>query len=155
MIDYRDMLTCVMRRLLGERNDCTVIACAVTCSVPYATAHDALENAGRLTGRGAPLAVQHRAFAALGFRIVPVNDARFENGWARLYHGKGRLSRSTTRTIGRRYPRGTFLAYTRRLGHVAALVDGEVHDWTAGRRCPVDVLGRVVPAEDACDESLL
>lgn len=49
--------------------------------------------------------------------------------------------KGTISTIGRRYPRGVFLVFVR--GHVAAMIDGEVLDWTAGRRHRVIKLVRI------------
>lgn len=47
----------------------------------------------------------------------------------------------TMTTVGRRFPTGIFLVFVR--GHVAALIDGEVQDWTAGRRHKVIRMERI------------
>ncbi len=51
----------------------------------------------------------------------------------------------TMTTINRLYPKGTYLVFVS--GHVAAMIDGEIMDWTAGRRHRVVDLLRITKIE--------
>lgn len=53
------------------------------------------------------------------------------------------VANCTMTTVGRRLPRGKFLVFIR--GHVAAVVDREVKDWTEGRKHRVKMVYRVTP----------
>jgi hypothetical protein len=50
----------------------------------------------------------------------------------------------TLKTVAKRYPRGTFYVHVR--GHILALVDGEILDWTAGSSRKVLAVNEVSPA---------
>jgi hypothetical protein len=97
-----------------------------------------------------------------GMDVELVNDEVIKKGWRRKKCGMSTWnmirfldhhridheeiqfngdSKGTMSTIGKRFPRGKFLVFVR--GHVAALVDGEVQDWTEGRRHRVIRLERV------------
>ena len=109
---------------LNERNDCTVKALAITTSIGYSRAHKIMGIMGRRKGRGlyckgGPLdTVKRMSIAArLAGRIVDSPD--YPQGY-------------TMSSIGVRYPHGNYLIFTS--GHVAALVNGTVQDWTKGRR---------------------
>lgn len=108
---------CEHSKLLKEANDCTVKAITAVTGVHYVDVHALLAKHGRPHRRGAQKHTQYRTLKDLGFvyRNVKLKDCK------------------TVRTLGRRFRgvKGTFLAWTR--GHVLAIVDGEVLDWTNGR----------------------
>lgn len=117
------MIDQVFRRSaeLGEDNDCSVKAVALACGLPYDAAHAAFEDAGRRHGRGVLTPQIFKALKVLKINTQPISHLRQPNG-----------SRYTPRTISRLLPFGRYLVYTR--GHVFALVDGQVLDWTKGRK---------------------
>lgn len=120
-------------RYAGERNDCTVIAVSIACRVPYNKAHAALGSYGRKRGRGANSTQWLGACRYLGCQWEQVNVGTQPNG-----------SGWTGCTIGRRFPRGYYLVRFR--GHLAAMVNGKVEDWTDGKRNRViDVYRVTVP----------
>lgn len=113
---------CILRRLdYNEHGDCSVIAVALTCRVDYDLAHVAMRAAGRKPRRGAFHEQIRKAVKSLGKEPQKYLIIRKPNG-----------SKYTPKTIGKAYPQGRYLVYTR--GHVFALVNGEVQDWTAGKK---------------------
>jgi hypothetical protein len=112
----------------NEYNDCTVKAIAITCDVPYKVAHKALANEGRKSRCGSYWSQQVRAINSLGYALETVGH--------------------TAKTINqvksdRVVQNGYFLAYVR--GHVAAVVNGKVEDWTDGRRHRIQKVFKVTP----------
>lgn len=114
----------------GERNDCSVKAVSIAARVPYNVAHDALAFFGRQNGRGVYMATALEAVKKLGCTFETDKQPRQSNG-----------SRWTAKTIGLGYPRGYFIVEFR--GHVAAMINGVVQDWTDGRRHQVICVYRV------------
>ncbi len=109
------------RKQLKEKNDCTVIASAITFRMPYKKAHEMCRIAGRTIGDGF---YSKHIFALMrirGFKITPVKNLKQKNG-----------SRYTPKTIGKRLKRGYYMVHVN--GHVLAVVNGVVHDWSKGRQ---------------------
>ena len=112
-----------------ETNDCAVKAIAIACDVPYRVAHKALELQGRKKRGGSALSWIHNAIKGLGFEINAVD--------------------TTAKTItslprDRQHNQGYYIALVS--GHVAAMVDGQVEDWSEGRRNRIKVLYKITPA---------
>ena len=109
------------QRLSGEHSDCSVIATSIVCRVPYNHAHKALASQGRRCGGGAYLSWTLSAARGLGCKVdsIPFGKQKNGSGW-------------TAASIGKRFPRGYYLVSMK--GHIAALVNGEMQDWTDGRR---------------------
>lgn len=99
----------------NETNDCAVKAVAIACNVAYSTAHAALKKHGRRDRKGTFHYTTFEAIKELGFKAdrVTLNNKR------------------TMRTVGFDCPRGRCLVFVHK--HVAAMVDGKVQDWSAGR----------------------
>lgn len=130
---------------LGESNDCTVRALAVTTGVAYEVAHAALAAAGRKNGKGTHFQVQLAALRALGFTMVAVDSRALINQYPGVHKGL----RNVTTHHPERFPTafagmGPALLYTP--GHVAGMTEGVVHDWTRGKAVRVRGIYRVVPA---------
>ena len=105
----------------GEHNDCTVKALTAATGLTYADCHAALAAQGRKKGHGCNwYSVGPKAAKALGFDLKLIPDHQY--------------SAKTMATVERDrfFRRGSYVAQVR--GHVAAVVDGQVIDWTAGRR---------------------
>ena len=116
----------------GEKNDCSVKAVALVCGVSYDEAHAAMAAQGRKKGRGAQTSSIELAVIALGKKIEVVNPKHI----IAQYPGVHKNLQNVTTHHPARFPDawkngGTYLAYIR--GHVLAIVDGVVHDWTVGR----------------------
>jgi len=107
---------------MNETNDCAVKALAIVGNLPYRVAHAALKDAGRKNRRGTLVPQIEEATKTLGLKTLNKVDA------PRKVTGAG----YTACTIPTLYPTGRHIVYTR--GHVFALIEGIVQDWTAGRR---------------------
>lgn len=112
----------------GEHNDCSVKAVAIACDVPYKVAHKALEKAGRKPRKGVyPHEIQ-AAIESLGYGVAQ---------WQVTAKTASKLG------IDPALQKGHFMVFVR--GHVAALKDGVVEDWTQGRRHRVNKVVKVYP----------
>lgn len=101
----------------GDTGHCSVVAVAVSCNVGYGRALKEMSKQGRMLRTGANVLQIHDAIRELGFDVV--RHKLDVNG--------------TVSTITRKLPKlGTFIAYVR--GHILTVRDGEVIDWSEGRR---------------------
>mgnify|MGYP003624225104 FL=1 len=99
-----------------DKNNCSVVAVAVTTGVAYGAAFKALEKVGRIRGDGASTSQIRKALDSLGYTTRTV-EKDFK----------------TVKTVTDRLPStGNFLAYTP--NHVLSIRNGRVIDWTEGRR---------------------
>lgn len=111
---------CRYRKQMNERMDCAVKAIAIVCRLTYKSAHVTLSQLGRKNGRRTPRPLILSAARVAGFEVTPVTRLRQKSG-----------SKFTPKTIGNKLKRGYYLAFIN--GHVISVVNGTVHDWTAGR----------------------
>lgn len=121
----------------GERNDCTVKALALTCQIPYEQSHEVFRKLGRRKGRGFRTMLAFPSFRKLGFQFEKITnqyggDTPLQPGTAYRY---------TPKTIGKLCKKGRYLAFCR--GHVFAVIDGKVMDWTEGRKHKIIKLFKV------------
>ena len=105
----------------GETNDCTVRALTASTGLDYDVCHAQLAKQGRKNRKGCHWTIEGpKAAAALGFTMRQLPRSEY---------------RAKTMITAERDPAlrsGRFAVLVR--GHVAALVDGKVVDWSAGRR---------------------
>lgn len=106
-----------------RKNDCGIIAVAIATQSSYEHVEKLFAELGRKLNRGVYI---YQIVAAC--RILTGLDTIKSDIAERQRNG----SRYTMKTIGKQYPRGRYILTCD--GHVAALVDGQVMDWTAGRR---------------------
>ena len=110
---------CKTSEKLGEENDCSVKALAIAGGVTYQKARAALRKHGRKKGEGAYNSQINNAAHSLGIRTI--------RSWPRTINDRMYTAKSITKV----YPKGSYiLSYS---GHVAAMVNGEVMDWTTGK----------------------
>jgi len=110
-----------------EDNDCSVVAIAIACGVNYTKVHQMFADVGR-SHRGP--AGTHSIIEILT-RLEQTNLEIFSQ--ERLKNMKTKIGRGlTSNNIVEALPKGRFIIETK--GHVAALVDGEIKDWTIKRR---------------------
>jgi hypothetical protein len=123
---------------LGESNDCTVKALALTTGIGYHEAHATMKAHGRPDGRGwymsapkywgMPYCVTLSVLAVHGHtaREIPLSVLRARAGVENLTIGR----------VASMLPRrGRYLVWVR--GHILAVVNGQIEDWTgawAGRK---------------------
>lgn len=115
---------------MREYNDCTVVATSIAARIPYNKAHDMLRLRGRKDRRGTNMMVMLDAVADAGCTIERITCPIQPNG-----------SRYTAKTIGKAFPKGYFIIEYR--GHVAAMINGEVQDWTDNRNHRVQNVFRI------------
>lgn len=102
---------------MQERKDCAVTAVTAVSNLPYAYVHKVFEECGRKRCHGTPFCITKQVLRKL-------------NIWAD--HTKEFEARTIV-SLARELPRkGRYLIQTK--GHILAAVDGEVIDWTKGRR---------------------
>lgn len=117
----------------GETKDCTVKALTAATGLDYGTVHKALADQGRKPRKGCHVFQMQAAAKALGFTMT----RRDRNSY-----------RAKTMTTAARDPRmraGSLICETS--GHVAAVINGEVIDWTAGRRHRIQGVYEVAAVE--------
>jgi hypothetical protein len=118
-----------------EKNDCAVKAIAIVANASYEEAHEALAKQGRRNGRGSTIVQIMAALKSLGVHV---------NGYINhVYHGGKNMGRCPIRDVTfrlrsvygmdrKQIAERRFLVLTR--NHILAVKDGEVQDWTEGRR---------------------
>ena len=111
-----------------EKNDCTVVATAATCNVQYWEAHRALKKHGRKKHTGAGPHIYLKAIKDLGFKTVWFEWSKI----CQMARDNGTTYLTSNNVVKALPPRGKYLIRTHT--HIAAVVDGEMVDWTEGRR---------------------
>lgn len=121
----------------NETNDCSVTALAITTGIRYDKAHKIMAMMGRKPGKGPACRVNgKRTYKSMHDTMrMAIKVAGRQAGIPETPQGY------TMNTIGERYSHGSYLVFTR--GHVAAVVDGVVEDWTKGRKHRVTHVIRV------------
>ena len=118
---YEKLKKARYRKSLKETNDCSVMAIAITCRLSYKASHELMAKFGRKNRRGANTFSILSAAKSLGFEITAVNNLVQGNGCG-----------YTVNTIGEKCKAGYYLAFVN--GHVLGVVNGDVYDWSQGRR---------------------
>ncbi len=122
--------------IFQERQDCAVIAVALTCQTTYETAWKTLAKFGRVSGKGTIFHLMTApAVTALGFKLSYMEN-RQKSG-----------SRYTPRSVGKAFPKGYFLCRVK--GHIFAVVDGKVLDHSEGRCRRIKEIYQVTKSEGA------
>lgn len=160
-------------RELNESNDCVVRACAVATGFSYKAMHEYLASYGRKHRKGMSPVIYHPALVALGFKLTKLKGPEVEwtgywvEGHHRYYRKTGTYAwvpetyrhkrrvigpgedynAATVKSLAKELTKGTYLVGTS--GHVACLKDGEVHDWTAGRRHRVEDVYKIEEDKNA------
>lgn len=132
---------------LNETNDCTVRALAAASGASYREAHAALAKHGRPHRKG-PKAAWAQNNGRRFIDCPALRKAALELGcsWKVLEPTDYSAKTMTTAPRDRRLANGRFICMVS--GHVAAVVDGEVIDWTDGRRHRIKEVYQVVPGEN-------
>ena len=102
---------------MKERKDCAVTAVTAISNLPYAYVHRVFEECGRKRCHGTRFDITKKVLRKLNIWIDRTKE----------------FEARTIVSLARELPRkGRFLIQTR--GHILAAVDGEIMDWTKGRR---------------------
>ena len=107
-----------------DNNYCAPLSIAMVCNVGYGKAFHTLRRLGRRVGAGTSTQDILKAVGLLQGRTIDVGDVDI------CYKEFGK--RLTVNQAPRYMPKGRYLLFVNR--HVLSMVDGEVLDWTQGRR---------------------
>lgn len=126
----------------NERNDCTVVAVAAACEVPYDVAHAAMAAEGRKPRRGALWCRTHSAIRALGFELAQCHAIEFISKYPKAHQ----VLRSVTTHHPDRFKQvwadgNTYLVHV--TGHVLTVKNGVNMDWSRGRALRAIAIYRV------------
>jgi hypothetical protein len=130
---------------LGENNDCTVKALAIAANIPYVEAHALLAAKGRKKGQGAYTYQYHQILRDLGFVLTRVNIDEIQAKYPRSKTG-GYIYKQLTSHHMDLYPEfwNDGRVYLLQMsGHVGAVRDGKIHDWTKGRAKRIQSVYRI------------
>jgi len=134
-MNYRDVE--LESHLHNETHDCSVKATALVCNVPYSVAHEALRKAGRENRKGAYHYQTIGAISSLGFTavkmVIPPQVRTIKNARLATDHR-------------------SCLVFVR--GHVAAMINGKVEDWTHGRKHRITSMYQIFESTDLAGISL-
>lgn len=135
MARFRELLNKVTA--IGDHSACTVIATAIVCGCSHASADKVVtEVGGRERGRGIYFngtELMHNVLAKFG-KVATCEYSR-ERDYRPGVRG------FSLKTVAQRYPRGRYLVFVR--GHVAALRNGKLDDWSEGRSHTVQAVYRI------------
>jgi len=112
----------------GESRDCTVRSIALTTGEGYEMAHYALEEQGRVRRMSTSICSMFDACKSLGYKMERMKPEEYAGA-------KTAISAARMNLPGR-----YILSFS---GHVAAMIDGKVLDWTEGRRHRIERIYRV------------
>lgn len=118
----------------GEKHDCAVKAVALVCGVDYDMAHKVLAGNGRRARCGTYRPTTFKSIEHLGYKAERVEVP-----------AGAKTVRTLPYAMSRAGLTGTFLVFV--AGHVLALVDGKVEDWTQGRQRRIKDVYRITKAE--------
>lgn len=132
----------------NERADCTIKSIALVTGSSYKATKAALEAHGKKPRQGCKEAIQRKALKDLGFKARRVNPQFFINQYPEVH--KRQLKHMTTHQPDR-FPHAfrngkTYLLYVTK--HVAAMIDGKVHDHTRGCRRKVNTILEIIPIDN-------
>lgn len=114
----------------GEKNDCPVVALSIACDLTYDAANKLMADQGRKPGKcagGICAAITHAGFTT---------NTCIASDFIAQYPKAHQILKGVTTHHPDRFKKvwangKTYLFYTR--GHVLAVKNGIVHDWTRGR----------------------
>lgn len=124
-------LLCKSSDTRGERNDCSVKALAVVADLTYDAAHEIMARVGRKPRKGAYRGQTFSALKELNKTFDDVTDrATF-------------VGIKTIKALKHLNLKGSYLISVS--GHILAMKDGIVHDWTSERQHRILKIYRVNP----------
>jgi len=120
-----------MRKQLNETNDCAVIALAIVMRTTYKATHAICAAHGRKVRGSTRTRQTFASIESAGFAVEKVKNNRQKSG-----------SKFTPKTIGEKCKRGYYMCFCN--GHVFAVVNGTVEDWTNGRQHHINDIYKIV-----------
>lgn len=129
---------------LGDKNFCSPAAIAILTSTPIEKVIARLEELGRTKGRGTPQIYANQVLAELGYERRKVDIMKIIESFPRPHCNvlKNLTTHHPRRFPGCIDPTKKYLAHCR--GHVLAIVDGKVEDWSVNRSLRIWKLEEIV-----------
>lgn len=130
----------------GEHNDCSVKAVTILTGLPYATVHAAFKRAGRRDRSGTYTSTTMKAIELLGYRAVPIDLDLKRHLMAVRFNWpcKTLTVKQIEKFNGLWDNEGSVLVKTS--GHMLAVENESVHDFTTGTKRRILDAWRIVPA---------
>ena len=126
-INYKSCLQ--QQEIKKEYNDCSVKAIAIATNQPYIKAHTVLQKMGRKNRKG-----------CMPYQILAsVKEMGFS------YKDCGRLAKTVTTLEAAVSPSKRYMCFVK--GHVLAIINGKIEDWTEGRRYHVQTVMEITPTK--------
>lgn len=129
----------------GDANACFPAAISVLSGLPFETVQKAFAEAGRKNGKGTPWGTAERACKALGLQMKRL-PTKWELDMIESYPGVHKnLKNITTRhpvRFAKAWAGKSVMLHVN--GHVAAVKDGKMHDWTINRSMHVIAVYEIV-----------
>ena len=133
-----EKMHCRSNELRTDTNDCVVKALAIVGRMTYKKAHAIAKSYGRKHGQGMYSSTWVPMFKAQGLEFTEIKRQRQKNG-----------SAWTPKTVGQVTKNGYFLALVR--GHVIAIHNGVIQDWTDGRRHHITKIWKITKTRKTND----
>ena len=134
---------------MEDKNFCSPLALSLVTGISVEQAAKMMEEKGRKTGKGTSDFIFEKCLNELGYRKVIVNTEAIIRKFPRPHCD---VLKNLTTHHGRRFP-GTFdkdVKYVARTsGHILAIIDGEVKDWSINRSLRIFSLHKVEKCDDA------
>ena len=119
----------VAQNYYHETNCCTVIAVATVLNQSFGKARYKMQKAGRVARKGTIADVYHQVIKRSGYELT----------WVDGFQGHH------VKSMGQKLGKGTYLVQVR--GHVLAVVDGVINDWSKDRSLRVRTVYKVTKNE--------
>lgn len=136
----------VSAEAVGDANSCTVVALALVTGSSFKLAQETMAQHGREVGHAVHQSKLLEAAQALGFKCEEVVAQDIIDTFPKPHFNLKSLTMHHPERFKAQWPDGRYFAFTK--GHVAAVVDKEVHDHSRGATSRITRLVRVYK-EDA------
>ena len=124
---------------VGETNDCSVVAFSIAFEISYKTSHAMHAKYGRKPRCGTSYKTHVLCVNEMelqGYTTEEIIPRKVYERYGKVIQGKYSL-----KSIGAAYPEGRYLVKVR--GHILAMVDGVIEDWSEGRKLQVKTIIKV------------
>ncbi len=132
----------------GDTNDCAVRAVAVTTGIDVNKVRDLHTAHGRKLGKGTPMSMTRAVIQQLGFEMTLVHPSTFINRYPGAHSNLQNVTTHHPARFNKVWADGErYILHVR--GHLAGVVNGEVHDWASKNSKRVFAIYRITPRKVA------
>ncbi len=118
--------------LAGEANDCSVKTIAVVCNISYEEAHEACKLQGRKAGGAMVTGSILDAIQMLGFKTTSIKKTAFIDNYPGCHSNLKHVTTYHPKRFSEVWADGkVYVMFVK--GHVLAIENGIMHDWSASR----------------------